>query len=120
MLRRILTKSFVLPGVVVSGLFLGACNSDPAVSTDVAGPSFNAVPEAPGGIVYTSNNSPTANAVMAYRRAADGSLSFIGQYPTGGKGTGAGLGSQGAVTLTKDRRWLFAVSAGSNEVSLFR
>jgi 6-phosphogluconolactonase (cycloisomerase 2 family) len=38
---------------------------------------------------------------------------------TGGLGTGSGLGSQGALVLSDNQRWLFAVNAGSNEVSLF-
>ena len=41
-------------------------------------------------------------------------------YPTGGLGQRVGLGSQGAVAISKDGRWLFAVNAGSNEVSVFR
>lgn len=121
MLRRILTKSFVLPGIALSGVFLGACNSDQKMSTEPTAASYNAVAASgTSGTVYTSNNAPAGNAVMAYRRAADGSLSYLGQYATGGTGTGAGLGSQGAVTLTKDGKWLFAVSAGSNQLSLFR
>ncbi|HEV8511573.1 MAG TPA: beta-propeller fold lactonase family protein, partial [Gemmatimonadales bacterium] len=35
-------------------------------------------------------------------------------------GTGSGLGSQGAIALSDDGRWLFAVNAGSNDVSAFR
>jgi 6-phosphogluconolactonase (cycloisomerase 2 family) len=34
-------------------------------------------------------------------------------------GTGVDLGSQGAVVLSDNGRWLFAVNAGSNEVSVF-
>ena len=72
------------------------------------------------GAVYALTNSPTGNAVVAYHRAADGSLKAAGSYLTGGLGTGAGLGSQGAVIVTEDRRWLLAVNAGSNSISLFR
>ena len=57
---------------------------------------------------------------MAYQITPDGSLSFEAAYPTGGLGSGSGLGSQGAVVISKDGRWLFAVNAGSNEVSVFR
>ncbi|MEP6725912.1 MAG: beta-propeller fold lactonase family protein, partial [Bacteroidota bacterium] len=35
-------------------------------------------------------------------------------------GTGAGLGSQGALILDDEHEWLFAVNAGSNSVSSFR
>ena len=38
---------------------------------------------------------------------------------TGGLGTGAGLGSQGALAFSDNGRWLFAVNAGSNDISAF-
>ena len=72
------------------------------------------------GAVYAIDNSPSGNAVLVFERAGDGSLASPASYPTGGAGTGAGLGSQGAVIVTEDRRLLFAVNAGSNSVSSFR
>jgi 6-phosphogluconolactonase len=71
------------------------------------------------GSVYTMTNATTSNAVLAYSRAADGSLSPSGTVPTGGLGTGSDLFSQGAVTLSADGQWLAAVDAGSNDVALF-
>ena len=71
------------------------------------------------GAVYTLTNSAAGNAVVAFSRAADGTLSAQGTFATGGSGTGSGLGSQGAVVLTRDGRQLFAVNAGSNTISLF-
>jgi 6-phosphogluconolactonase (cycloisomerase 2 family) len=71
------------------------------------------------GAVYTLTNSPAGNAVAAFSRAADGTLVPQGRFPTGGAGTGAGLGSQGAVVLSSDNRQLFAVNAASNSISLF-
>ncbi len=38
---------------------------------------------------------------------------------TGGLGSGAGLGSEGSVTLSANGRWLFVVNAGSNQISAF-
>ena len=67
------------------------------------------------GAVYTLTNSAAGNAVAVFERAADGALSPEGTVPTGGLGTGAGLGSQGALVLDDDR--LFAVNAGSNSIS---
>jgi 6-phosphogluconolactonase (cycloisomerase 2 family) len=55
-----------------------------------------------------------------YARGADGALTPAGSFPTGGNGTGAGLGSQGAVVVSDDHRLLFAVNAGSNSISSFR
>jgi 6-phosphogluconolactonase len=72
------------------------------------------------GAVYVITNSPAGNAVLVYNRAGNGTLSPGGQFATGGNGTGAGLGSQGAVIVSDDQRFLFAVNAGSNSVSSFR
>ena len=71
------------------------------------------------GAVFTLGNAAGGNAVLAFARAADGSLSSAGAFATTGNGSGAGLGSQGAVVLSGDRRFLFAVNAGSNSITSF-
>lgn len=71
------------------------------------------------GTVYTLTNAASGNEVLVYSRSADGSLTFQGSYPTGGLGTGSGLGSQSAVILGKNNQWLYAVNAGSNQISAF-
>ena len=78
-----------------------------------------AAADAPGA-VYALTNVAGGNAVAMYSRGADGRLSWSGSVSTGGAGTGASLGSQGALALSDDGRWLFAVNAGSNDVSAFR
>jgi 6-phosphogluconolactonase len=77
--------------------------------------------DAAGGrrAVYTLTNQVAGNAVAVFNRAADGTLTTAGTVATGGTGTGAGLGSQGAVALSDDGQLLFAVNAGSNDVSVF-
>lgn len=72
------------------------------------------------GAVYTLTNATTANAVAIYQRDENGRLTFNGTAATGGLGTGAGLGSQSPITLSQNGRWLFAVNAGSNSISVFR
>lgn len=59
------------------------------------------------------------NEVVMYRRAADGALTVNGRFSTNGQGLGAGLGSQGSLTLSDNGRWLFAVNGGSDELSVF-
>ena len=71
------------------------------------------------GAVYTMTNAASGNEVLVYDRSSDGSLAFLGAYATGGLGSGAGLGSQSALTLSHDNHWLFAVNAGSNQISSF-
>ncbi len=73
----------------------------------------------PAGAVYTITNSADGNELVVYQRSITGSLHFQGSYSTGGLGTGAGLGSQGAVILNHNNRLLFAVNAGSNQISTF-
>ena len=68
--------------------------------------------------VYTLTNGAAGNAVQVFDRARDGSLTPDGTFDTGGDGTGAGLGNQGALAL-KHRR-LFAVNAGSDSISAFK
>jgi 6-phosphogluconolactonase (cycloisomerase 2 family) len=71
------------------------------------------------GAVYTITNAPAGNAVLMWQRDADGALTPAGSYPTGGLGSGAGLGSQGALALSEDGDLLFVVDAGSSEISSF-
>src|SRR5438105_4091301 len=78
-----------------------------------------AAPDAPGA-VYALTNKASGNAVAIYARAADGSLTWTGSAATGGLGAGRSLGSQGALALSDNDRWLLAVNAGSNDVSTFR
>jgi 6-phosphogluconolactonase (cycloisomerase 2 family) len=66
--------------------------------------------------VYTLTNAPSGNEVAVFHRGNDGSLTPAGTVATGGNGTGAGLGSQGAIVL--DGKRLLAVNAGSNTLSL--
>jgi 6-phosphogluconolactonase len=70
-------------------------------------------------VVFTQTNEASGNEVVAFARAGDG-LAEIGRWETGGLGTGQGLGSQGALVLSENRRWLFAVNAGSDDISVFR
>lgn len=71
------------------------------------------------GAVYTITNAASGNAVIAYGRSSSGGLQLLGTFPTGGLGSGGGLGSQGAVVLSDDGSWLLAVDAGSDEISSF-
>src|SRR2546428_5608063 len=67
-----------------------------------------------------SDKRPERNEIIAFRRAVDGTLTPLGVYDTGGLGLGKPhLASQGSVVLSGDGRWLFAVDAGSDELSVF-
>jgi 6-phosphogluconolactonase (cycloisomerase 2 family) len=72
------------------------------------------------GAVYTMTNAASGNVVLAFPRSEDGALGAPQSYATGGMGSGASLGNQGALALGDDGRWLYVVNAGSNDVSAFR
>jgi 6-phosphogluconolactonase len=71
------------------------------------------------GLLFTTTNDPTNNELVVFSRDAQGQIAELVAFPTAGTGTGASLGSQGAVVLSDDRQWVLAVNAGSNDVSVF-
>jgi len=99
---------------------LGACSHD-ATSPVGAVPRSAALARGGSdvGAVFTLSNSAAGNAVIAFARGADGTLTPAGTFATQGNGTGAGLGSQGAVALGGDGQFLFAVNAASNTITSF-
>jgi 6-phosphogluconolactonase len=75
------------------------------------------------GAVFVMTNAADKNEIVAYKRAADGSLQEGLSFPTGGRGSGGvtdPLGSQGSLTLSQDHSLLFAVNAGSGDISVFQ
>ena len=75
------------------------------------------------GAVFVMTNAADANEIIAYKRGPDGSLQEGRRFRTGGRGSGGTtdpLGSQGSLTLSQDHSLLFAVNAGSGEISVFR
>ena len=70
--------------------------------------------------VFTTTNDPAGNALAVFHPTANGGLSAPSFFPTGGKGVITGLESQGALALSHDRQYLYAVNAGSNSITVFR
>ena len=117
----------------IAGLAILAACSDGSSTAPRAARELNASTDAsldetsydrPGtGAVFVSTNSATDNAVIAFRRDVNGGLTSLGTFSTGGRGVGGTadpLASQFALTLSHDHRLLFAVNAGTNDVSVFR
>lgn len=63
------------------------------------------------GAVYALTNAISGNAVTVWNCSSDGALTLAGSYATGGAGSATGLGSQGALVLSKNHQWLFAVQS---------
>jgi 6-phosphogluconolactonase (cycloisomerase 2 family) len=74
------------------------------------------------GHAYVDDNTAGVNTVAGFDRHADGSLTPIpgSPFPAGGAGLGAGLASQGAIQISSDGRYLLAVDAKSNQISVLR
>jgi 6-phosphogluconolactonase (cycloisomerase 2 family) len=75
--------------------------------------------------VFVQTDNTAGNQVEVYQRAADGTLTLVRGYATGGLGgvlTGSvvdHLASQGSLTYDAAHSLLYAVNAGSNTVSVF-
>ncbi|MGI8702362.1 MAG: lactonase family protein [Nocardioidaceae bacterium] len=74
---------------------------------------------ADGGAAFAMTNRSTGNEIVSYHRAADGMLTRVGTVPTRGRGIGTDLDTQGGLRLSSDHRYLYAVNAGSDNVSVF-
>jgi 6-phosphogluconolactonase (cycloisomerase 2 family) len=84
-----------------------------------------------GGHLYIQTNE-IRNAIICYRRDANGALTEVERCPTGGAGSGTfkpisgqesapnSYEGAGSVILTPDRRFLFTTNGGDNSVSSFR
>jgi len=74
------------------------------------------------GHVYVNDNTAGTNTIGAFDRFADGTLAPMNGSPftAGGAGTGTIVGSQGALQVTDDGRYLLAADAGSNQISVLR
>lgn len=74
------------------------------------------------GAVFVMTNNAQKNEVIAFDRAANGSLTESGHFDTGGRGSGGvtdPLEAQGSLTLSQDHSLLFVANAGSGNVSTF-
>jgi 6-phosphogluconolactonase len=103
-------------GALIFGLAAAAAVAVPASASASTGASPVT------GHVYVNDNTKGTNTIGAFDRHEDGSLTPAAGSPftAGGAGTGTGLADQGAIQLTPDGRFLIAVDAGSNQVSVLR
>jgi 6-phosphogluconolactonase len=102
---------------VTRSLLMFAVGFGAALPTLVA-----AQPNNPAGAVFVMSNAADKNEVIAFERAANGTLGDSVSYDTHGRGSGGitdPLESQGSLTLSQDRSLLFAVNAGSGDITVF-
>jgi 6-phosphogluconolactonase (cycloisomerase 2 family) len=91
-----------------------------AVGVAAAVPSLADAHPSSAGYVYVNDNTTGTNTVAGFARHEDGHLTPLPGSPfdAGGEGAGSGLASQGAIQVTGDGRFVIAVDAGSNQVSV--
>jgi 6-phosphogluconolactonase (cycloisomerase 2 family) len=106
---------------------LAAPAATAAVGASSGSPAAAAQPAwaGPSNAVFVQTDAASGNQVEAYSRAADGALTLVHGYATGGLGgalTGSvvdHLASQSSLAYDSAHRLLYAVNAGSNTVSVF-
>ena len=85
-------------------------------------PSAFAAPSQPH-VVFMMTNAADKNEVLAFREDVNSSTGYESRhYKTGGRGSGGvtdPLGAQGSLVLSTDQQLLFAVNAGSGDISVF-
>jgi hypothetical protein len=97
-----------------------------AVAVTVAGGAAASQGGAPGsavvGHLYINDNTAPVNTVAGFARHADGALTPLPGSPfaVGGAGLGQADASQGSLQLSSDGRYLLAVDAGSNQLTVLR
>lgn len=109
--RRTVAVASLLTGVIP---FLGIASN--------ANASPGPRPSPVVGHTFVNDNNAGPNTLSGFDRHADGSLTATAGSPfaIGGAGLGKGLGSQGALQSSPFGRFLLAVDAGSNQISVLR
>ncbi|HEY0640012.1 MAG TPA: beta-propeller fold lactonase family protein [Pseudonocardiaceae bacterium] len=104
----------------------GEAQADPAAAPEQGAPNLL------DGAVFLQSNDAKANEVVAFARAADGTLTEMGRYPTGGTGSGtvedvsqglllgSSAGEFSPTRVVDKPELLFAPNAGSNTITTFR
>jgi len=108
-----------------SAIAVAAAGLATAVALPFATPAFASTTFGASHAVFVQTDNTSGNRVVAYHRAAGGTLSPAGSYATGGVGgvlAGSAvdhLASQGSLSYDPWHGLLYAVNAGSNTVSVF-
>ena len=71
------------------------------------------------GAAFAMTNATADNRIVTYRRAADGELTKVGSISTRGRGIGVDLDTQSGLELSADHRYLYAVNAGTDDLTVF-
>lgn len=128
-LAGLLTLALAGAAVVPAGA--AAVPSPPSPPAPPVAPGPSAHPQPPGppgpprpssGHVYVDDNTAPENTIAGFDRQPNGTLTPIPGSPfaIGGAGAGSPNASQGSLELSSDGRFLLAVDAGSDQISVLR
>ena len=70
--------------------------------------------------VFTLTNDANGNELAVFEPDGNGGFEAPQFFATGGKGTGAGLGNAGALALSNNSQFLYAVNPASDTITVFQ
>ncbi|MGI8414799.1 MAG: lactonase family protein [Nakamurella sp.] len=109
--------------VVAGGMFAvsaGSAGSAGAVTVSSSAASTStASTSTSDGAAFAMTNATNDNRIVSYSRAKTGTLTRKGSISTRGQGIGVDLDTQGPLRLSANHQFLYAVNAGSDNVSVF-
>ena len=115
-------KRKLLVGLFVS--LLSFLSAFPAFSHDGQDRDYHG--KGNSGAVFIMTNNADGNVILMYQRSGNGRIEYQDFYPTGGVGAGVGktipidpLGSQNSLLMSEDGKYLYAVNAGDDTISVF-
>lgn len=97
---------------------LGCGDSNSNNNNNTPPPSSGGQVQVAPAAVYVMTNNGIPNQIAEYRRDANGSLSYVNQFSTGGNGDGTELeGAHSPLFFQASTNRFYAVNAGSNTIS---
>ena len=114
--RTALGSTFAIASLASGAAVAAGTHADDAEDRQYEQGNSNA---RPAGVVFAMSNATAANRIFVYRRETDGRLTLVRSVRTRGLGIGVDLDTQGGLRLSQDNRFLYAVNAGSDEISVF-
>ena len=116
---RKLAVSVVSLTTIVSGITLIGIQGSGAGTVNRSVPRTGTLEGGAAGAAFAMTNRSQGNRIITYSRAADGTLTRVDSVATRGTGIGTDLDTQDGLLLSSDHRFLYAVNAGSDNITVF-
>ena len=114
-----LAVSVVSLTTIVSGITLIGIQGSGAGTVNRSVPRTGTLEGGAAGAAFAMTNRSQGNRIITYSRAADGTLTRVDSVATRGTGIGTDLDTQDGLLLSSDHRFLYAVNAGSDNITVF-